>query len=616
MKRLCCVLLLLLAGCDSWSGSSTPRVVQPRLDETELLQQDDLNLGLEFLNQVYEPGRYYVSPDQDPTGPPDIDRLAMYHLNQWMAREAKKDTDWKPPTKPPIPVKAQTIQPVQDLERARFTVDDLNFLHGRIWQRDVGRRAIKEPLPEPWATWIKESLTPALPEDERETTPQQLAAVLQLFDWTIRNIQLDAFPPTEEDTPAGADSTEDKNARPPQRGVPGPGYQRYPYETMLYGHGDVYERMRVFIELCRQQGIEAVILGFEELKGVRPWAVAVLVGSQAYLFDAELGLPLPTEGGGVITYAALRKQPELLSRLDLDQKRKYWFKPENLDSEGLKHLRVLISASPEELSKRMRLLDRGSTGAKHLALSVDSDALNDRLAKSSLKGIQASLWGVPFDCWLYVSLGQGLRLRRDEAFAAAYDVETFGLRFPSQMLRQARQLQFTGSFDTTEEAQTRRRGQQRELQARGISSSSLPPPRDGGAIELYLLTRPEEQSIEQLVYSKQWQERLGLTMLPRDPKQREAFLKTMAARAQRLRDDTSYWIGIVQYEKGDYANAIKWLEKSLPQESAEKPWADGARYNLARCYEALGQTEEAIKLYENDDSPQRYGNRLRAKGLK
>jgi len=46
------------------------------------------------------------------------------------------------------------------------------------------------------------------------------------------------------------------------------------------------------------------------------------------------------------------------------------------------------------------------------------------------------------------------------------------------------------------------------------------------------------------------------------------------------------------------------------------PWTNAARYNLARVREATGELPEAIKLYEQDKSPQRYGNRLRAQRLK
>ena len=47
------------------------------------------------------------------------------------------------------------------------------------------------------------------------------------------------------------------------------------------------------------------------------------------------------------------------------------------------------------------------------------------------------------------------------------------------------------------------------------------------------------------------------------------------------------------------------------------PWTFGARYNLARTYETLGDITRARELLnEDDDSPQKHGNWLRAKLLR
>ena len=47
--------------------------------------------------------------------------------------------------------------------------------------------------------------------------------------------------------------------------------------------------------------------------------------------------------------------------------------------------------------------------------------------------------------------------------------------------------------------------------------------------------------------------------------------------------------------------------------SPPSPWTPGARYNLARCYEQLGQSSLARQWLESDkESPQRHGNLLRA----
>jgi len=52
------------------------------------------------------------------------------------------------------------------------------------------------------------------------------------------------------------------------------------------------------------------------------------------------------------------------------------------------------------------------------------------------------------------------------------------------------------------------------------------------------------------------------------------------------------------------------------QQPAARPWTHGARYNLARTYEATRQYDEAVALYLGDPtSPAYHGNFLRARWL-
>jgi len=559
--------LFLLTGCDDQSTPTTnSRAIAPRLDDVEAFQQDDLNLGVTILNSLDAPA----------------DQLALYHLNQWLAREARKSTEWKPSSLTQrIPKSLAAIQPMQELDRMRLTRDDLSFLYGRIWQRDVGRWVRERPLEGSWAGWMEEQRTS---RDDQHV--KQLTSAVQLFDWTVRNVQLDPFPEPEEAKAVVGSSGDEVGALPPQRGVPGPGYQRYPYETMLYGHGDSYERARVFIELCRQQEIDAVVLAVRRTTSpLRPWAVAIMIGEELYLFDPELGLPLPGPNQrGVVTLAQLARQPELLEQLHVDEKHPYWVVADDLES-----LEVLLSASPEELSKRMWVLDRELKGEKHLELFVDADVLAQRVKQSpQLAGTIVSLWRVPFECSLF-ALGRGLRLSRDPAFAADWERETHFLQ-PGFPLRVARQKQFQGKFDSTDD--------------------------EPGAVAILLDQRPPERAIEDLLHSDQLQQDLGLkAQLSPKPEERRKQLEMYASLIQQLRDDVSYWLGLVQYEKRDYENAIVWLKRSIPEEGDANPWEHGARYNLARCYEALGKHDEAIKLYRDADSPQKHGDRLRAKWL-
>jgi tetratricopeptide (TPR) repeat protein len=78
----------------------------------------------------------------------------------------------------------------------------------------------------------------------------------------------------------------------------------------------------------------------------------------------------------------------------------------------------------------------------------------------------------------------------------------------------------------------------------------------------------------------------------------------------------SFWLGIICYEEGDYPVAIDYFSKRTLEAAPDGVWTPAAQYNLGRAYEATGQLDKAIELYEDDDSPQRQGNLLRARRLK
>jgi tetratricopeptide (TPR) repeat protein len=82
--------------------------------------------------------------------------------------------------------------------------------------------------------------------------------------------------------------------------------------------------------------------------------------------------------------------------------------------------------------------------------------------------------------------------------------------------------------------------------------------------------------------------------------------------------DASYWLGLLSYDRGNYGVAASWHGDRTLDRDPKGKWANGARYNLARAYEADGKLDEAIKLLESDPegAPQQHGNLVRAKRLK
>ena len=85
----------------------------------------------------------------------------------------------------------------------------------------------------------------------------------------------------------------------------------------------------------------------------------------------------------------------------------------------------------------------------------------------------------------------------------------------------------------------------------------------------------------------------------------------------RGKQDASYWLGLIAYQRGNYPVAIDYFARRTLEFMPSGPWSDGARYNLARTFEASGEPERAILQYDsNADSPGYLGDLLRAKWLK
>jgi tetratricopeptide (TPR) repeat protein len=138
-----------------------------------------------------------------------------------------------------------------------------------------------------------------------------------------------------------------------------------------------------------------------------------------------------------------------------------------------------------------------------------------------------------------------------------------------------------------------------------------------GARTLYLASRTPDQERSLVYTSDKFRQAIGITQgLPENEEQKKAYLESIVVHMQRVKEHSTYWLGLTYFESGKYAAAIEWLDERVLHAPLPSPWLASARYNLARSYEALGQTEKAIAILETDDSPQQHGNRLRALWLK
>jgi len=564
---------MIAAGCTTQpaiSSSTAPAA------KTTSEAAGDLTLALVSLRQLAEGNDMQAA------------QRTIFYLNQWISSDPAAAAAWQQDRLlESLPRALRNTPGLDRLDKLQFSasgnaqwLDDLSYLQQNLWLHDIALRVRREPAPPYLQPWLKEiESSVGLPEAE------QLATAERLLDWTTRNIQLDPLPPAPRDPLATAGSTE--TVLPAARGEVGPGYGHLPLEILLYGHGDAHARARIFILLCRQVGIDAVMLGFQEEQSAtrRGWLPAALIGGRFYLFDTALGLPIAgPEGKGIATLDQVVKDPQLLRRLDVEGLPAYPVNEKDL-KQGVF---ALIEAEPAALSRRMQLLQAALPAAKRLALTVQPNQFDAALRKTKLLG-GVSLWHVPLEAVLY-RIGLSLRATRDQQLAKELYHRNV-LFSPSRPLIKARNLHLQGRFENED--------------------------RKPGARSFYLQCRPPDREIDALTTNEFYRKSIGLDQaLPEDPAQRQSALDQYTAIARDGKFAATYWLALTYSEIGKPNAAIEWLGKPIVEASPPSPWTPGARYNLARCYEQLGQIELARQWLESDkDSPQRHGNLLRSKML-
>ena len=469
-------------------------------------------------------------------------------LNQW-AQSRTPPEHWRPdPLLDTLPEPLRELPMLEDLDAMRFPRQDATALQQAVWLRDVAR----------WA---------------RGERHDELSRAMHLFDWTIRNIQLD---PLIEPS-----------------GEPGDALLgQFPWETLLLGRGDVLERAWVYIELLRQEEIDAALLALpgKDTHTLQAWAVGVLIGGEVFLFEPVLGLPIPgsdgvrldAEGQLAMRPATLEEaasDPAILRRLDLDASTPYPVKAQDIDG-----VVALMVASPSDLSRRMALLESHLAGQQKLVLTADAAGQGQRFAATPrIDG--ARLWTRP-----YVTVAQQLMLAEAPQVVRARMAEMAPFHVgPNAPLWKGRLLHFKGRF-LGEEAAT----------------------------PYYQAARPPDREINQLP------DLFYRSLKAAHPDADEAGLREAAEQRAavevpaivRAKQDASYWLGLLAYEQGTFPAAIDYLAQRTLEASPDGPWTHGARYNLARTFEASGELDKAVsQLAADPRSPSRHGNLLRARWL-
>ena len=135
---------------------------------------------------------------------------------------------------------------------------------------------------------------------------------------------------------------------------------------------------------------------------------------------------------------------------------------------------------------------------------------------------------------------------------------------------------------------------------------------ENGAKHFYMVARPGNDQFDAYVSEL-------LTDYKEATKQdpTPAFARDCQIAMARRKQAATFWLGMVSFDEAQYDAAADYFKMVALETSPQvpSPWLNAAKYNLARCHEAAGRKADAIKLLEEDDSPQRYGNRLRARRL-
>ena len=426
-----------------------------------------------------------------------------------------------------------------DLEDMAFPPSAGSVLQEAVWFRNVSRWMLGDDRDDP------------------------LQSAILLFDWTMRNIQL-------ENEPTSQDGGGPKAVL------------QHPWETLLFGRGLVRDRARTFILLARQQGLDAALLATvdpEDPDGrrLKRLGIGVLVDGKVYVFDPRLGVPIPGTDGVRLEVKGLTIQPATLSQLaaddsllrqmDVDAEHPY-----GLRSADFQKVVVLMETSPVYLTKRMKLVESRLSGEDRLVLTTASDEQAAGF-KACPQVVEVCHWEIP-----YQTILQGIELgQRRLGWQSPQLLLFFPAPNVTSPLWKGRMYHFKGIFSG-----------------------------EPNAIIFYQAARESRRKLDA--------ERHRLNQ------EADANVRRMKSGAIRVLEGTKmnagYWLGLIHAQQGNNRSAIDYFRKRTIVAYPGGPWTHGALYNLARTFETEGRFPEAVELFRVDgDSPCHQGNLLRATWL-
>ena len=393
----------------------------------------------------------------------------------------------------------------------------------------------------------------AIARTARGDAEDDLTVALNLFRWTVRSLAPVSDPPMV-----------------PSDALPGSRWF-LPGEILLAGRASGPQRAWIFLELLRQAGLDGVMLATTsgDAAPPRPWLPAVIIGGEAYLFEPTYGMPIAGPGGaGVATARQAAEDPAILAALSTPARRY----PVQADAIA-KGVAILVAADPWSLAPRMAALDRELFAADGIRVAVNATRVAEQAAAVVPRAregatVTQALWTFPWETVARRSLAAGSLAEELGPLEVPVPDPTGG-RGGFRALFAGRVREFRGDFDGP-----------------------------AGAKAAYLAARVSRRAMN-----------AALVGVP------ENQATAVADRLIRMKEDATYWLGLLMLAEGQDAAAVYYLQRMTLEAAPDSRWTDAARINLATALARLGQTDEAVALLREEGSPQRYGSRLLAARL-
>ena len=488
-----------------------------------------------------------------------------------------------------------------------FLNTDAYFLQEAFWISKISERVVTSPTSTFFELYRisadnfsidaeeKDGLSAVVGKAHPQLEEKQIVALaksIKLSDWVIRNIYLlEELSPNEDEIEAQRLNAEET---PWAAGVRGTGYQRHPWQTLMYGRGDYVDRAKVLLMLLREAELDAVMLCVGDKEAPVPWAVGVAIADDYYLFDTKLGLPIPGKTpGSVATLKAAREDANLLSSLDLtieeslEDDSKYW-----VNQEQVKSLFAMTYVVPESLSKRMAALESNQVGDERLNLASYPEKEIGRLPK--LEGVENLLWDISLRTHRFrKSVNESIpksasdddlsdRLRwysSDEMYVDQFHIyRTNRVRF------------FKGVFETKGRYEGR------------------------NAVESCQVLLYSDDEIDSLATDDNTMAMVGLSQ-ELDPLAFESQLKSIQGQMRLVRRDVGLFLSQCLFDNGNPGTSANWLDGIVRKADVGR-WRSGIQYLLGRSFESRREYDLAIEQYQQEDSNQLHGNLIRTRLLK